>query len=204
MFPVLSGKRTGRFTAIHLRGRTRFPSQQPAIPSITAAILKKEDNADWKPNADATAVAYTVPTPWQKATSSDSEIPLKSPEKLRIINLSQSPADDTALKNLAGCVNLESLTAWHTQITDAGLAHLKGLSKLTTLKLDNTRVTDAGLAHLAGLANLEKLYLQQTEISVHDLQERLEEVQSELPGDLGDGSDQAEDPDPSPQVKKKP
>ncbi len=60
---------------------------------------------------------------------------LVAPERLRVLNLSQTPVDD------------------------AGLAHLSGLTGLVELNLSETHVTDAGLEHLARLSNLKELAL---------------------------------------------
>ena len=65
-------------------------------------------------------------------------------------------------------------------------------------------ITDDDILMAAELAlahRLKRTPFQQAEISLHDLQDRLEEVRSELPGDIGDGPDQ--DEAPAQQVKKK-
>ena len=88
---------------------------------------------------------------------------LNAPE-LEKLDLSQTPADNEALEQLARFRQLKWLNLWITQIDDKGMKHLSGLAKLAWLNLDNTRVGNEGIKHLAGLKALKTLNLRQTDI----------------------------------------
>ena len=118
---------------------------------------------------------------------------------LRKLDLSETEANDDALRHVAGFAGLQWLNLWHTRVTDAGLRHLAALRSLKylnltdtaignagleqlgkiagleTLNLDLTRTSDAGLMHLAGLSKLRSLGLDRTKVSAEGM-ERLRQA----------------------------
>ena len=88
---------------------------------------------------------------------------LNAPD-LEKLDLSQTPADDEAMANIARFPQLKWLNLWATQIDDKGMKHLAGLTRLAWLNFDNTRIGNEGIKHLVGLKALKTLNLRQTDI----------------------------------------
>lgn len=84
---------------------------------------------------------------------------------LRILDLFNTPAGDSALAALSGKLpRLARLNLAGTLVTDGGLAHLRGLPALEFLHLGWTEIGDDGLAALAALPNLKTLVLHGTRV----------------------------------------
>jgi hypothetical protein len=95
--------------------------------------------------------------------------------RLRVLNLRNTPLNDTDLASFKWLTSLYYLDLQSTQITDAGLVHMKGLTSLRFLSLRGTGVSDAGLVHLKGLARLEVLVVgtQVTDAGMNELKHAL-------------------------------
>ena len=89
---------------------------------------------------------------------------LRNLDKLTDLNLWDTNAQDSWVKDLAEFKNLTVLNIEQNAITDAGLNELTGLHNLTVLKLSLTHVSDAGMKNVARLTTLTKLSLGQTKI----------------------------------------
>jgi len=81
------------------------------------------------------------------------------------IDLSDTRATDSDLKDLKELEGLLTLELRRTQITDAGMKDLQELKGLRTLGLSSTKITDAGLEDLKELKGLQRLGLISTKIT---------------------------------------
>ena len=86
-------------------------------------------------------------------------------ERLRWLNLSETPITDAGLEHIKNLSSLKYLMLFNTQITDDGLEHVGKLTRLKNLGLAGTQVTNAGLVHLKLLSRLERLGLEETQVT---------------------------------------
>jgi hypothetical protein len=84
---------------------------------------------------------------------------------LRILDLSESIADDTALDQIAKLKKLEDLNLWLTDVGDEGVAKLADTKSLKRLNLDKTRVTNTAMDAVGKLENLEFLHIGSTMVT---------------------------------------
>src|SRR5262249_34698146 len=115
-------------------------------------------------------------------------------KKLESLNLSETPADDAAMKSLQGLRDLGVLVLSRTKLTDEGVKRIAGLPlsvldlghtnisnksldilarrtpKLEGLFVAGTEIDDEGMAPLSSLENLNHLDLTQTKITDKGLQ----------------------------------
>jgi internalin A len=101
--------------------------------------------------------------------------PIGRLNRLRVLNLRNTPLNDADLASFKRLSSLYYLDVQFTQVTDAGLVHVKGLNGLRFLNLRGTRVSDAGLVHLKGLTSLKFLVVgtQVTDAGVDGLKRAL-------------------------------
>ena len=88
-------------------------------------------------------------------------------QAVKVLYFLGSTLDDESLKEIAA-MPLDTLTLWHTDVTNEGLAVLGKMNILRELSIGSSRKTykygdsfidDAGLAHLANIPKLKKLWL---------------------------------------------
>lgn len=85
-------------------------------------------------------------------------------EKMRSLNLRNTPISTDALEDIGKLVKLERLLLGETQVEDSGFVHLTSLKKLKVLDLWEWRTSGEGegLEHLLELPELTELILMQT------------------------------------------
>ena len=98
-----------------------------------------------------------------KTISDAGLVHLQGLTKLKYLRITGNARISNAeLQNLAGLVNLSSLSLSLTSVTAEGLAKLRGLSNLSRLNLHRCYVTDAAVEHLKHLKNLRIIDLTRT------------------------------------------
>ncbi|MBI3823735.1 MAG: hypothetical protein HY289_13785 [Planctomycetes bacterium] len=97
-------------------------------------------------------------------------------KQLRIVDFSNSSADDNTLKELSTLPQLRQLWFYGTRMTDAGMAHL---GKVATLEEVNVgfEVTDKGVKSLIGLKQLRRVGLYNSQVTGNCLKD-LASIQS--------------------------
>jgi Leucine-rich repeat (LRR) protein len=115
-------------------------------------------------------IVFTTGADRALAVSARGPLPA-GPFMLKNVHISQCPqVTDDGLTNLRGCLQLSSISAWNTQITDGGLAVLTDnrrvpFRNLTRIFADRTRITNDGLRLLAGSDQINRLSLIRTDVS---------------------------------------
>lgn len=91
-------------------------------------------------------------------------------DKLRVLFLSATNANDEALQHVGKFQGLESVRLNDTNVTSGVLKYLSSLKRLRLLRLDDTGISDTGFSAVANINTLESLTLRRTKITGKSLQ----------------------------------
>lgn len=153
--------------------KASVPISSPAINenAPAAQIIRELPKLSEQERADTQAAYEAKYTPGVRTVdyrgyrlSAQGFSELAKMKKLASLNLSDTPADDAALKSLKGLRELDTLILSWTRITDEGVKTIAGLP-LSGLDLGHTNISDRALDILAlRVPDLTRLFLAGTQI----------------------------------------
>jgi hypothetical protein len=152
--------------------------------SPDSSTLQSSDRraAEWVLSVGGNIVVATEAGP-HLAVSARGPLP-DGPFMLKKFHISACPqVTDDGLTNLRGCLQLDSINAWDTAITDLGLANLTNegrqpLRNLQNLQIMRTAATDTGLRYFVGSQNINLLGIDSTQVRDGSLLQKFSQLNS--------------------------